>query len=103
VTFSQRFGLRRHQFSKLKRLSYLHLESLLAVETEGYCRVRLRASPFTSWPTPLYGLLNWIAPATLPVGIQIMAPLWEDATSITFADLLAREVGGFTAPTGYQE
>jgi amidase len=65
-------------------------------------------------------LLNWIAPATLtscpatiapagripdglPVGIQIMAPLWEDATSITFADLLAREVGDFTAPPGYQE
>jgi amidase len=65
-------------------------------------------------------LLNWIAPATLtgcpaaiapacrtpdgfPVGIQIMSPLWEDATSITFADLLAREVGGFTAPPGYQE
>ncbi|HEY5028078.1 MAG TPA: amidase family protein, partial [Candidatus Angelobacter sp.] len=63
-------------------------------------------------------LLNWIAPATLtgcpttiapagrtpdglPVGIQIMAPLWEDATSITFADLLAREIGGFTAPPGY--
>jgi Asp-tRNA(Asn)/Glu-tRNA(Gln) amidotransferase A subunit family amidase len=37
------------------------------------------------------------------VGIQIMAPLWEDATSITFADLLAREVGGFTAPLGYQK
>jgi hypothetical protein len=32
-----------------------------------------------------------------------MAPFWEDATSITFADLLAREVGGFTAPPGYSE
>jgi amidase len=69
-------------------------------------------------PRHYMDLLNWIAPATLtgcpatiapagrtpdglPVGIQIMAPLWEDATSITFADLLAREVGGFTAPPGY--
>jgi hypothetical protein len=32
-----------------------------------------------------------------------MAPFWEDATSITFADLLAHEVGGFTAPSGYGE
>jgi amidase len=63
-------------------------------------------------------MLNWIAPATLtgcpatvapvgrtpqglPVGIQIMGPYWEDATPIIFADLLAREVGGFTAPPGY--
>ena len=65
-------------------------------------------------------LLNWIAPATLtgcpatvapvgrsqaglPVGIQIMGPYWEDATPITFADLLTRELGGFTPPPGYNE
>jgi amidase len=62
--------------------------------------------------------LNWISPATLtgcpatvapagrteaglPVGIQIMGPFWEDATTITFADLLAREIGGFVPPPGY--
>jgi amidase len=62
--------------------------------------------------------LNWMSPATLtgcpatvapvgqtdaglPVGIQIMGPYWEDATPITFADLLAREIGGFVAPPGY--
>lgn len=62
--------------------------------------------------------LNWISPATLtgcpatvapigrteaglPVGIQIMGPYGEDATTITFADLLAREFGGFTPPPGY--
>lgn len=62
--------------------------------------------------------LNWISPATLtgcpataapigqtetglPVGIQIMGPYWEDATTITFAELLAREIGGFVAPPGY--
>lgn len=71
-------------------------------------------------PRHYMDMLNWIAPSTLtgcpatvapvgrtrdglPVGIQIMAPFWEDATSITFADLLAREVGGFTAPPGYSE
>lgn len=63
-------------------------------------------------------MFNWIVPATLtgcpataapvgrsrdglPVGIQIMGPFWEDATPITFADLLSREVGGFMAPPGY--
>jgi len=69
-------------------------------------------------PRHYMDMLNWIAPATLtgcpatvapvgrtpqglPVGIQIMGPFWEDATSITFADLLAKELGGFTAPAGY--
>jgi Asp-tRNA(Asn)/Glu-tRNA(Gln) amidotransferase A subunit family amidase len=42
-------------------------------------------------------------PQGLPVGIQIMGPFWEDATSITFADLLSREVGGFIAPPGYEQ
>jgi amidase len=63
-------------------------------------------------------MINWIAPATLtgcpatvapvgrtpeglPVGIQIMGPFWEDATTITFADLLSREIGGFAPPPGY--
>jgi len=30
-----------------------------------------------------------------------MGPYWEDATPITFADLLTRELGGFTPPPGY--
>jgi amidase len=41
--------------------------------------------------------------AGLPVGIQIMGPFWEDATPIEFADLLAKELGGFAPPPGYQE
>lgn len=62
--------------------------------------------------------LNWIGPGTLtgcpvtvapvgrteaglPVGIQIMGPCWEDATPITFAELLAQEIGGFAPPPGY--
>ena len=71
-------------------------------------------------PRHYMDMLNWIAPATLtgcpatvapvgrtpqglPVGIQIMGPFWEDATPITFADLLAKEIGGFTPPPGYGE
>jgi hypothetical protein len=30
-----------------------------------------------------------------------MGPFWEDATPITFADLLSKDLGGFTAPAGY--
>jgi amidase len=69
-------------------------------------------------PRHYMDMLNWIAPATLtgcpatvapvgrtkeglPVGIQIMGPFWEDATPIAFADLLAKEVGGFQPPAGY--
>jgi amidase len=37
----------------------------------------------------------------LPIGIQIMGPFWEDATPITFASLLAREIGGLLSPPGY--
>jgi amidase len=69
-------------------------------------------------PQKYMDFLNWIAPATLtgcpatvapigrtpaglPVGIQIMGPYWEDATTIMFAELLARESGGFVAPAGF--
>ncbi|HEY6273076.1 MAG TPA: amidase [Terriglobales bacterium] len=69
-------------------------------------------------PRHYMDMLNWIAPASLtgcpataapigrtpdglPVGIQIMGPFWEDATTITFADLLTREIGGFSPPPAY--
>jgi amidase len=38
----------------------------------------------------------------LPAGIQIIAPMWEDGTSIEFAALLADLVGGFVPPPGYE-
>jgi amidase len=38
----------------------------------------------------------------LPVGLQIVAPFLEDATSIAFARALAQEIGGFQAPKGYE-
>ena len=40
--------------------------------------------------------------ANLPVGVQILAPLWEDNTSIEFAALLADIVDGFTPPPAYR-
>jgi amidase len=37
-------------------------------------------------------------PAGLPVGAQIIAPLYEDDTATTFAELLADAIGGYEAP-----
>jgi amidase len=37
----------------------------------------------------------------LPVGLQAIGPYLEDHTPIRFAALLAREIGGFTRPPGY--
>ena len=67
---------------------------------------------------PFWDFLTYISPATLtgcpattapaglsksglPVGLQIVGPYLEDATPIAFADLLAREIGGFRPPAGY--
>lgn len=36
----------------------------------------------------------------LPVGLQIVAPEMGDKTAIRFAELLAKELGGFVAPNG---
>jgi amidase len=37
----------------------------------------------------------------LPIGLQAIGPYLEDRTPIRFAALLAREIGGFTRPPGY--
>jgi amidase len=37
-------------------------------------------------------------PAGLPVGVQVLGPLYEDDTAITFAGLLAEVTGGFQPP-----
>ena len=54
----------------------------------------------------LTGLPATVAPigktaAGLPVGVQILGPMWEDATPIEFARVLADVVGGFERPGGY--
>src|SRR5262249_49098731 len=37
-------------------------------------------------------------PGALPVGAQIIGPLYEDDTAITFAELLAEVIGGYETP-----
>lgn len=37
----------------------------------------------------------------LPVGVQIIGPVWEDLTPLRFAALLEREYGGFQAPPSF--
>jgi Asp-tRNA(Asn)/Glu-tRNA(Gln) amidotransferase A subunit family amidase len=37
----------------------------------------------------------------LPAGLQILAPMWEDGTSIEFAALLSEIAGGFSVPEGF--
>jgi amidase len=37
-------------------------------------------------------------PGGLPVGAQVVGPRYEDDTAITFAELAAEVVGGFTPP-----
>jgi amidase len=34
----------------------------------------------------------------LPVGVQIIGPLFEDETPLTFAELLAERIGGYEPP-----
>jgi amidase len=38
------------------------------------------------------------APGGLPVGAQIVGPLYEDNTAITFAELLGDVIGGYEPP-----
>jgi amidase len=49
------------------------------------------------------GLPATVAPVAvsaegLPIGVQLLGPLYEDLTPIRFAELLERELGGFRAP-----
>ena len=37
----------------------------------------------------------------LPIGLQAISAEFHDRTTIEFARLMAQEMGGFTAPTGY--
>jgi amidase len=39
--------------------------------------------------------------AGLPIGVQVIGPYLEDRTTIAFAGLIERELGGFAPPPGY--
>ncbi|MDH6226795.1 Asp-tRNA(Asn)/Glu-tRNA(Gln) amidotransferase A subunit family amidase [Streptomyces sp. MJP52] len=47
--------------------------------------------PATAVPTGL-------SPDGLPVGVQLIGPMFEDRTPLRLAELLEREIGGFQAP-----
>jgi amidase len=75
------------------------------IETAGGPRHYLDGFAWIGTAT-LTGCPATVAPAGLtdlglPVGLQIMGPHWEDATSIKFAELLTDEIGGFVPPPGY--
>ena len=55
---------------------------------------RWRASPRTAFPVGR-------SREGLPIGLQAIGPYLEDLTPIRFAALLAREIGGFRKPAGY--
>ena len=78
------------------------------IDTPNGPRPYVRDMPFWTSFASLAGLPATIAPigetgAGVPAGIQIMAPMWEDATAIEFAGLLAERVGGFREPEGFRE
>jgi amidase len=77
------------------------------VDTSHGRRPYAQDMPYWISPATLAGLPATVAPvgrtaAGLPAGIQIVAPMWEDATSIEFAALLSEVVGGFTAPSAFR-
>jgi amidase len=77
------------------------------IETPEGKRPYLNTPLWTCFAT-LSGLPATVAPvgrtnAGLPAGIQIVAPMWEDGTSIEFAALLAEVVGGFSEPQEFRE
>jgi amidase len=73
------------------------------VETADGKRSYVQTIAYWTISANLAGLPATVAPvgqtdAGLPVGIQIVAPMWEDGTSIEFAALLADVVGGYRPP-----
>jgi amidase len=41
------------------------------------------------------------SPEGLPIGVQAIGPMYGDRTTLRFAELAARELGGFTPPPGF--
>ena len=73
------------------------------IETQDGKRPYVRDVPYWISFASLGGLPATAAPIGttregLPVGIQIVGPMWEDGTAIEFAALLSAIVGGFQAP-----
>jgi amidase len=44
-----------------------------------------------------------LAPDGLPIGVQIVGPMWEDRTPLKLAELIEREFGGFVPPPQFTD
>ncbi|HEV7827694.1 MAG TPA: hypothetical protein VGP04_02375, partial [Pseudonocardiaceae bacterium] len=42
------------------------------------------------------------SPEGLPVGVQLIGPMFEDRTPLRLAELLEQKIGGFQAPVGFR-
>jgi amidase len=78
------------------------------VDTPAGKRPYVQHVPYWISFASLAGLPATVAPVgrteqDLPAGIQIVAPMWEDGTSIELAALLSDLVGGFAGPPGFLE
>jgi amidase len=76
------------------------------VKTPEGKRPYVQNTAYWIWTASLSGLPATVAPVGLtdgglPVGVQILAPMWEDGTSIEFAALLSEVTGGFAAPPAF--
>jgi len=76
------------------------------IDTREGPRPYIQEAPYWISTASLAGLPATVAPvgltdAGLPVGIQIVAPMWEDGTSIEFAALLSDVIGGFKSPPAF--
>lgn len=56
------------------------------------------ADPASTFGLPASAVPIGRSPAGLPIGVQIIGPYLEDRTTITFAELVERELGGFVPP-----
>jgi amidase len=76
------------------------------LDSAGGKRSYVQDLPYWIVAASVAGLPATVAPvgrtaAGLPAGLQIVAPMWEDATSIELAALLSDRLGGFAAPPAF--
>jgi amidase len=77
------------------------------IEVSGAKRPYVQDLPYWIGPATLAGLPATVGPVGrtrggLPVGLQIVGPMWEDGTAIEFAALLSDLIGGFAPPPARQ-
>lgn len=60
-----------------------------------------------NWPPAQYEhirlLASGLAGTGLPIGVQVIGPMYGDLTTLRFAQLLEREFGGFVPPRDFSQ